>query len=96
MEKILLITGLVYLVIMNIAGMASMCLDKSRAQRKMWRIPEKTLFLIALLGGSIGSIAGMYMFRHKTKHWYFVIGMPAILCIQVALAVFILKSQDMF
>ncbi len=89
MKKILLIIGIVYLVIMNITGMASMCLDKSRAQRKMWRVPEKVLFLIAALGGSIGSIAGMYMFRHKTKHWYFVIGMPAILCVQVALLVFL-------
>ena len=60
-----------------------MFIDKRRAIQRQWRIPEKTLFLSALLGGSAGSILGMYLFRHKTKHWYFVIGMPAILAVQV-------------
>lgn len=67
---------LLYLVIMNIAGFFMMGLDKRRAKRHEWRISEKTLFLCALLGGCLGSWAGMYAFRHKTKHWYFVIGMP--------------------
>ena len=64
-----------------------MAMDKSRARKHQWRIPEKTLFLSAILGGSIGAIAGMYTFHHKTRHWYFVIGMPAILILQVVLAV---------
>lgn len=81
----LLIAG--YLLIMNIAGFASMGIDKAKAQKHAWRIPEATLFLIAALGGSIGSIAGMQFFRHKTKHWYFVVGMPVIFFIQLALAI---------
>lgn len=76
---------LVYLVLINLAGLLSMLIDKRRAIENKWRIPEKTLFLIAILGGSIGSIIGMNTFRHKTKHWYFVIGMPAILIAQVVL-----------
>lgn len=62
-----------------------MGIDKRRAIRHEWRIPEATLFLIALLGGSMGSIAGMQLFRHKTRHWYFVWGMPIIFFIELAL-----------
>ena len=68
-----------YLVIMNLAAFIAMGVDKSKAKRGAWRIPEKTLFLLSFLGGSIGSLAGMYTFRHKTRHMKFVIGMPAIL-----------------
>ncbi len=74
-----------YLVCINLAGLASMGIDKRRAIRHEWRIPEATLFLIALLGGSMGSIAGMQLFRHKTRHWYFVWGMPIIFFIELAL-----------
>lgn len=74
---------LIYVIMVNIAGFSMMGIDKARARRGAWRIPEARLFLIALLGGSIGSIAGMYTFRHKTRHWYFVWGMPAILTVQV-------------
>ncbi len=73
-----------YVIIMNIIGVMMMGIDKSRAKRHAWRIPERTLFLISLLGGSVGSLAGMYLFRHKTKHMKFVIGMPLILLIQIA------------
>ena len=73
-----------YVIIMNIIGDMMMGIDKSRAKRHAWRIPERTLFLISLLGGSVGSLAGMYLFRHKTKHMKFVIGMPLILLIQIA------------
>lgn len=79
-----------YLIIINIAGIMSMYIDKKRAIKKKWRIPEKTLFLFAILGGSVGSIAGMHLFRHKTKHWYFVIGMPFILIIQIVLLFYLL------
>jgi uncharacterized membrane protein YsdA (DUF1294 family) len=78
---------IVYLVIMNIIGIAVMGIDKSKAKRHAWRIPEKMLFLVSLLGGSIGTWAGMYIFRHKTKHWYFVVGMPAILIVQIVLGI---------
>ena len=82
MKDIIIYAAIIYFVIINLAGLIIMSVDKKRAIKKAWRIPEATLFLVALVGGSIGTIAGMYLFRHKTKHWYFVIGMPAILIIQ--------------
>jgi uncharacterized membrane protein YsdA (DUF1294 family) len=85
-NNIILIIG-VYLLVMNIIGLAVMGIDKSRARRHAWRIPEKMLFLVSILGGSIGTWAGMYIFRHKTKHWYFVVGMPTILVLQIALGI---------
>lgn len=81
---------IIYLLVINILGFASMAIDKYKAKHNKWRIPEKTLFIFAIIGGSIGSITGMYTFRHKTKHTYFVIGMPAILIIQLALLVYLL------
>lgn len=80
-----------YLVMMNAVGLAVMWLDKRKAINNQWRIPEKTLFLVSILGGSVGTWAGMYLFRHKTKHWYFVVGMPLILVAQLVLAYFYLK-----
>lgn len=77
---------------MNIAGFATMGIDKSKAKRGAWRISEATLFLVAVLGGSLGSILGMQLFRHKTKHWYFVIGMPVIFFIQLALAILLIRN----
>ena len=73
---------------MNIIGLAVMGIDKSKAKRHAWRIPEKELFLISIIGGSIGTLVGMYVFRHKTKHWYFVIGMPVLLVLQIVLGMF--------
>ncbi|HJA31817.1 MAG TPA: DUF1294 domain-containing protein [Candidatus Eisenbergiella pullicola] len=84
-----------YGIIVNIAGFAAMGIDKSRARRKLWRIPESTLFFIALIGGSIGSLLGMYGFRHKTRHWYFVWGMPAILVLQVAAILYLLFASPL-
>lgn len=75
--------SIIYLIVVNMAGLGIMAADKSKAKRRAWRVPEKTLFFISLIGGSIGTWGGMYLFRHKTKHWYFVIGMPAILFLQV-------------
>ena len=76
---------LIYLILVNITGFAMMGIDKRRAKRGAWRIPEKTLFLVSALGGSIGTWVGMYFFHHKTKHWYFVVGMPLILIVQIIL-----------
>ena len=81
-----------YLVMMNALGLAVMGLDKQKAIRNEWRIPEKTLFLVSAIGGSIGTFLGMYLFRHKTKHWYFVIGMPAILLVHVAVGFFLFSK----
>ena len=75
-----------YLIIINIIAFFLMGIDKKKAQNGAWRIPEKTLFFSAILGGSIGAIAGMQLFRHKTKHRTFVIGMPTILIVQILLA----------
>ena len=80
---------IVYLLVINLIGFALMGVDKRKAIRHAYRIPEKTLFLAAFLGGSIGSMLGMQLFRHKTKHWYFVIGMPAILILQILLVLFL-------
>jgi len=77
-----------YLVVINIIAFSLMGIDKKRAIKHAWRIPEKTLFFSAMMGGSIGAILGMQMFRHKTKHWYFQIGMPAIFLLQVALVLY--------
>lgn len=76
---------IIYTIIINIIGFFSMLIDKRSAIKNKWRIPEKNLFLIAIIGGSVGSIAGMRLFRHKTKHWYFAYGMPAILLIQIVI-----------
>ncbi len=87
-DKILLLI-IVYFLVMTIIGYASMGIDKQKAKKHAWRIPEATLFSIAILGGSVGSILGMFHFRHKTKHWYFVMGLPAIFFIQLAIAVYL-------
>ena len=76
---------LIYLLIINAVGFTVMLLDKHKAKKNRWRIPEKTLFGIALVGGSVGCILGMYTARHKTKRKTFTIGMPAILIVQAVL-----------
>lgn len=80
---------LLYLLIVNAVAFLLMLVDKRKAQKKLWRIPEATLLLSAAMGGSIGSLAGMYTFRHKTKHKKFTLGVPAILVVQIV-AVFLL------
>ena len=76
-----------YVLTMTVIGFLSMYIDKRKAIKHQWRIPEKTLFIIAILGGSIGSNLGMTICRHKTKHWYFVIGMPVILILQIIIVI---------
>ena len=75
----------IYLALINLIGLFAMFLDKQKAKHNKWRISEKTLFLLALMGGSLGTTLGMNLFRHKTKHWYFKFGMPFILIIQLIL-----------
>ena len=77
-----------YLIIINILGFLIMGMDKRRAKKHLYRIPEKTLFSVAIIGGSIGSILGMYHFRHKTKHKSFVVGMPIIVILQIILVIY--------
>lgn len=82
---------LVYLFLINALGFALMLADKRKAQKNRWRIPERTLITVALLGGSLGSIVGMHLFRHKTKHCKFAVGLPVILALQIVLAVILLS-----
>lgn len=77
---------LVYLLIINAVGFLLMLVDKYKARKNLWRIPEATLMTVAALGGSVGSLVGMYTVRHKTKHLKFTIGIPVILAVQIVLA----------
>ena len=90
MNSIVILSG--YLGIINILGFALMGIDKRCAIRGAFRIPEATLFAVAILGGSIGSILGMHLFSHKTKHWYFLFGMPIILVLQILILVLLYYS----
>lgn len=82
---------LIYLLIVNAIAFLLMLVDKQKARRKLWRIPEATLLLSAAIGGSIGALAGMYTFRHKTKHLKFTLGVPAILIAQIVVAFLVLR-----
>ncbi|MCI8796181.1 MAG: DUF1294 domain-containing protein [Dorea sp.] len=72
----------IYLAVMNVLGFAIFGYDKRRAMRRRWRVSEKKLLCVALLGGSIGAYIGMQVFRHKTRHWKFRVGIPGIILIQ--------------
>lgn len=80
-----------YLVIINIVAFVTMGIDKWKAKKKRWRIRERTLFAEAILGGSIGALAGMYVFRHKTKHRKFVLGIPLILMVQIGFGIVVIN-----
>lgn len=80
---------LIYLLFINIIGFLAMGIDKLKAQKGWWRIPEATLMTLCLLGGGIGTIAGMYTFRHKTKKMKFTIGMPTILIAEIIIIIYI-------
>ena len=83
---------LLYLLLINAAAFILMLVDKIKALKNRWRIPERTLILSALFGGSIGALLGMYTFRHKTKHLKFTLGIPAILIAQISLAIWIFQK----
>ena len=80
---------MIYLVIINLIAFLTFGADKRRARRDRRRVRESTLFLLAAIGGSAGALLGMYVFRHKTRHWYFCVGIPAILILQIALPIII-------
>ncbi len=81
-----------YLLVLNLISFLVMGNDKRKSKKHGFRTPESVLFILAIMGGSIGSIAGMSIFRHKTKHWYFVVFMPLILILQIAAVVAIYLS----
>ncbi len=80
---------LVYLLLINAAGLLLMLADKIKARKNLWRIPEATLLCIAVLGGSIGCLAGMRLFHHKTLHPKFSIGVPVIIALQITFLIFV-------
>ena len=82
---------IIYLIIINLTGILIMFIDKNRAIHKEWRIPEKNLIGISIIGGSIGMLLGMNVFRHKTKHLKFTIGIPLILIIQITAAIYLMQ-----
>ncbi|NFF82135.1 DUF1294 domain-containing protein [Clostridium botulinum] len=80
---------LIYLLFINFIGFSIMLVDKKRAIHKEWRVPEKTLIRISIIGGSIGMILGMFTFRHKTKHLKFLLGIPVIIIIQFYIVIYL-------
>lgn len=78
---------LLYLLVINLIGFAVMFIDKYKAKRGKWRIPENTLFLITAIGGGIGTIAGMYKFRHKTQKAKFTVGLPFLLILDILIII---------
>ena len=83
---------IIYLIVINLIGFLAMYIDKQKAKKGAWRIPENTLFVITALGGGIGTIAGMYTFRHKTKKLKFTIGLPTILICEVLLILYLVYN----
>ena len=81
---------ILYLLLVNASGFLLMLVDKIKAKKNLWRIPESTLFLVAAMGGSVGSLVGMYLLRHKTKHFHFILGMPLIFAVQVMAMILIM------
>lgn len=81
---------LIYFLVINLIGILAMGIDKYKAQKNLWRIPEATLMTICLLGGGIGTIFGMYKFRHKTKKLKFSVGMPTILIVEICIIVYVI------
>ena len=81
---------IIYFVVINIIGFLIMYIDKQKAKRGAWRIPEKTIFIITALGGGIGTIAGMHTFRHKTQKLQFVVGLPFITTLEIILAIYLI------
>lgn len=79
----------IYIAIINLVGFACMGMDKKKAKQKKWRIPEKNLFLVAAIGGSVGIMIGMYVYHHKTKHLTFTIGIPIIFIIQIVVGIYL-------
>ena len=80
---------IIYLVLINAVGFFLMIADKSRARKNRRRVPEATLMFVAVIGGSVGSLAGMYLVRHKTRHLKFTVGIPVILTLQIVAAILI-------
>ena len=84
---------IIALIVLNLTGLVIVALDKNKARKRKWRIPEKTFFIFAILGGSPGVYIGMLLWRHKTRHWYFMLGIPVIFVLQLAVIHFIFLNR---
>ena len=93
MEIFTLKNIIIYLIAINLIGFFAMFLDKQKAKKGNWRIPEKTLVTISLIGGSIGGIIGMYLFRHKIQKLRFAIGFPVILVMQIVIVIYLIVKN---
>ena len=91
-----ILTIILYFIMMNLFGFLIMGIDKYKAIKRSFRIPESALFMVAVFGGSLGTTLGMFSFRHKTRHWYFLYGMPAILFLQLILFFLLYNSSIEF
>jgi len=80
---------MIYLLVINVVGFFTMWFDKISAKKGQWRTPEKTIFSITLLGGGLGTVSGMFLFRHKTKKMKFTIGLPTILLAEIAIIIYL-------
>lgn len=89
MGDILWKAALLWVMALSFSSFILMGVDKRRAKNKRWRVPEKTFFILAAMGGAPGAVVGMWVFRHKTRHWYFKYGLPAILLLQFGLALWL-------
>ena len=87
MDRPWLLVLIGWLILVNVISFTAFGADKERARKKTWRVPEKTLFALAVFGGGLGAFLGMHFFRHKTKHWYFQVFIPLILLVQIAAGV---------
>ena len=83
---------LIYLITINALGFLLMLIDKQKAKKNAWRIPERVLMAVAAVGGSLGCLCGMYLFRHKTRRIKFSLGLPLILAAQLILALLIIRA----
>ena len=83
----------IWLILINAAGFLIMGIDKKRARKGEWRIPEKVFFIISAVGGSLGSLCGMYVFHHKTKQDYFSVGVPLIILMQMVVLFFLMNGK---
>ena len=86
---VLTVILIIWLLIINAVAFAMFGIDKRRARNKAWRLSERALFLPAILGGSLGALCGMHLFRHKTKHWYFRYGLPLLLLLYLGLGLWL-------
>ena len=82
-----------YLLLVNVITFTVFGADKAKARKQKWRVPERTLFALAALGGGLGALLGMHIFHHKTKHWYFRVFIPLILLVQIAVPAAVLLHR---